>query len=137
MALIAGCPVGARASRHSRIPRSALRQPYLRYDGEHFFSVSFLKKNNCVLPHTSRIPTTRFPYPYRESRRVVFVTIDSTVAYKKSFGVSVSDIVTAISLAKDTVQFFRHAPNDFAEESKVSQSLPSYPRRSEDGVLEP
>ena len=40
-----------------------------------------------------------------------------------SFGVSVSDIITVISLAKDTVQHCRHAPSDFAEASRVSQSL--------------
>lgn len=40
-----------------------------------------------------------------------------------SFGVSVGDIITVISLAKDTVQHCRHAPNDFAEASRVSQSL--------------
>ena len=40
-----------------------------------------------------------------------------------SFGVNVSDIITVISLAKDTVQYCRHAPNDFAEASRVSQSL--------------
>ena len=40
-----------------------------------------------------------------------------------SFGVSVSDIITLISLAKDTVQHCRHAPSAFAEASSVSQSL--------------
>ena len=40
-----------------------------------------------------------------------------------SFGVSVSDIITVISLAKDTIQHCRHAPSDFAEASRVSQSL--------------
>ena len=40
-----------------------------------------------------------------------------------AFGVSVSDIITVISLAKDTVQYCRHAPSDFAEASRVSQSL--------------
>ena len=40
-----------------------------------------------------------------------------------SFGVSISDIITVISLAKDTVQHCRHAPSDFAEASRVSQSL--------------
>ena len=36
---------------------------------------------------------------------------------------SVSDLITVISLAKDTVQHCRHAPSDFAEASRVSQSL--------------
>ena len=40
-----------------------------------------------------------------------------------SFGVSIGDIITVISLAKDTVQHCRHAPSDFAEASRVSQSL--------------
>ena len=40
-----------------------------------------------------------------------------------SFGVSISDIITVISLAKDTIQDCRHAPGDFAEASRVSQSL--------------
>ena len=40
-----------------------------------------------------------------------------------AFGVSVSDLITVISLAKDTVQYCRHAPSDFAEASRVSQSL--------------
>lgn len=40
-----------------------------------------------------------------------------------SFGVSISDIITVISIAKDTIQYCRHAPNDFAEASRVSQSL--------------
>ncbi len=40
-----------------------------------------------------------------------------------SFGVSLSDIHLILTLAKDTVQNCRHAPNDFAEASRVSQSL--------------
>lgn len=54
-----------------------------------------------------------------------FVTIhfDLIVAFKMSFGVSISDLITVISLAKDTVQHCRHAPTDFAEASRVSQSL--------------
>ncbi|MCJ1273712.1 hypothetical protein MMC21_001505 [Puttea exsequens] len=40
-----------------------------------------------------------------------------------SFGVGVGDILIVIRLAKDTVQNCRCAPTDFAEASRVSQSL--------------
>jgi ankyrin repeat protein len=40
-----------------------------------------------------------------------------------SFGISLSDIFVLLKLAKDTVQNCRYAPNDFAEASRVSQSL--------------
>ena len=40
-----------------------------------------------------------------------------------AFGVGVSDIITVIKLAKETVEDCRHAPSDFAEASRVSQTL--------------
>ena len=58
-----------------------------------------------------------------EEKNCVTIHFDSTLAFKMSFGVSISDIITVISLAKDTVQHCRHAPSDFAEASRVSQSL--------------
>ena len=58
-----------------------------------------------------------------EEQNSVTIHFDSTVAFKMSFGVSVSDLITVISLAKDTVQYCRHAPSDFAEASRLSQSL--------------
>ena len=68
---------------------------------------------------------TRSPCLYNEPRKVTSAAIppNSAIALKMSFGVSVSDIITVISLAKDTVQYCRHAPSDFAEASRVSQSL--------------
>lgn len=58
-----------------------------------------------------------------KGKHFVNIRFDSTIAFKMSFGVSVSDIIVVISLAKDTVQHCRHAPSDFAEASRVSQSL--------------
>ena len=58
-----------------------------------------------------------------QEKNSVAIHFDSTVSFKMSFGVSISDIITVISLAKDTVQHCRHAPSDFAEASRVSQSL--------------
>ncbi|KAI4180603.1 MAG: hypothetical protein L6R41_007137 [Letrouitia leprolyta] len=40
-----------------------------------------------------------------------------------SFGVSIGDVLLLVKLAKDTVHNCRHAPGDFAEASRVSQSL--------------
>ncbi|OCT45772.1 hypothetical protein CLCR_01420 [Cladophialophora carrionii] len=40
-----------------------------------------------------------------------------------SFGVSVGDLLAVIRLAKATVEDCRHAPSDFAEASRISQSL--------------
>ncbi|KAL9596443.1 MAG: hypothetical protein Q9219_005793 [cf. Caloplaca sp. 3 TL-2023] len=40
-----------------------------------------------------------------------------------SFGVSIGDVLLVLKLAKDTVHNCRSAPNDFAEASRVSQSL--------------
>ncbi|ETI24296.1 hypothetical protein G647_03665 [Cladophialophora carrionii CBS 160.54] len=40
-----------------------------------------------------------------------------------SFGVSVGDLLAIIRLAKATVEDCRHAPSDFAEASRISQSL--------------
>lgn len=40
-----------------------------------------------------------------------------------SFGVSVGDVILILNLAKDTVHNCRYAPGDFAEASRVSQSL--------------
>src|SRR5437763_17138794 len=40
-----------------------------------------------------------------------------------SFGVSITDILAVIKIAKQAVEDCRHAPNDFAEASRISQSL--------------
>jgi len=40
-----------------------------------------------------------------------------------SFGVSIGDIIAVIKVAKIAVEDCRHAPSDFAEASRISQSL--------------
>jgi ankyrin repeat protein len=40
-----------------------------------------------------------------------------------SFGVGLGDLLAVIKLAKTTIEDCRHAPSDFAEASKISQSL--------------
>lgn len=44
-------------------------------------------------------------------------------AFTMSFGVSVGDIITVVQIAKNTVHNCRYAPSDFAEASRVAQSL--------------
>lgn len=45
------------------------------------------------------------------------------LAFVMSFGVSVGDIITVIQIAKNLVHDCRYAPSDFAEASRVAQSL--------------
>ena len=45
------------------------------------------------------------------------------LAFVMSFGVSIGDIITVIQIAKNLVHDCRYAPSDFAEASRVAQSL--------------